>query len=88
MQVKLSSEYILRRINEEIILINQRESKMILRFNNTGREIIEHIVKTGNVDLIKNSLVSKYNQCYEDISKDIDDFFKELIEARIIEVIS
>ena len=80
----LKENYIIKNIEEGILLIDIKDTKNIYQFNSIGAYIIQNISKPKQ-DIIK-ELTTKYKIEEQQVSKDYQDFINILLGNDIIKV--
>lgn len=83
--ININKNFIIRYINDEIILINKKENNEIYKFNNTSQFIFSLIQKNIDKDTIIKKMHKKYNITESIAEKDVTEFINSLKEVGIIE---
>ena len=90
----ISNNYILRKIDEEIILVplkvrrarGKNEAEMVT-FSDTGKDIVQRIDGKKTIGRIISELEDKYNCSEDQMKEDLREFFSELSDKKIIKKI-
>jgi hypothetical protein len=83
--MKINEKYIVRKINDNIILINKYEQNEIYKFYNTSKQLFMLVQETNNQEKIIQKYQSKYKINYEQAKKDVNNFIEELNKLGILE---
>ncbi len=81
---RINKKFVIKNIDDGILLVDITENKNIFQFNILGKIILE------NLSLSKEEFIQMITKTYDvtknKVSKDYDSFIRTLLESNIIEV--
>ena len=84
MQFKISDQLSVRKIENEIFILNRKDSRLHT-FNGTGAALWETMQTDGSCNALIKKLTETYNVDPPTAEKDVTDFLNELIAVHLIE---